>query len=70
MTVFQSDAPLVPFLFDALEKIFLRLLGLIYKKYSMAASGDTRKMLGKDWLMDKDNLQDLVKIWEQGHKLL
>ena len=32
LTVFQSDAPMVPFLFDALEKIFLRLLGLIYKK--------------------------------------
>ena len=28
----------------------------------MAASGGTSKMLKKDWLMDKDNLQDLSKI--------
>ena len=28
----------------------------------MAASGGTSKMLKKDWLMDKDNLQDLRKI--------
>ena len=45
LTVFQSDAPLVPFLLDALEKIFLRLLGLIYKKDSMDASRGTSKML-------------------------
>ena len=56
LTVFQSDARWVPFLSDALEKIFLRLLGLIYKKDSMAASGGTSKMLKKDWLMDKENL--------------
>ena len=37
-------------------KIILRLLGLIYKKDSMAASGGTSKMLKKDWLMDKENL--------------
>ena len=28
----------------------------------MTASGGTSKMLKKDWLMDKDNLQDLSKI--------
>ena len=55
LTVFQSDAPLIPFLFDALERIFLRLLGVIYKKDSMAASGGTRKMLKKDWWVDKDS---------------
>ena len=48
LTLFQSDAPLVPFLFDALEMIFFRSLGLIYKEDSMAASRDTSKMLKKD----------------------
>ena len=47
LTVFQSDASLVPLLFDALEKTFLRLLGLVYKKDSKAASGGTSKMLKK-----------------------
>ena len=28
----------------------------------MAASGGTSKILKKDWLMDKGNLQDLSKI--------
>ena len=51
LTVFHSDAPLVPFFFDALGKIFLRLLGLIYEKDSMAASGGTSKMLKKNWLI-------------------
>ena len=63
LTVFQSDAPSLPFLlFDALQKIFLRLLGLIYQNDSMAVSRGTSKMLKKDWLMDKYNLQDLSKI--------
>ena len=60
MTVFHSDAPLVPSFFDALEKIFLRLLGLIYEKDSMAAYGGPR--IKKNWLIDKGNLQDLNKI--------
>ena len=51
ITVFQGDALLFPFFFYALEKIFLRLLDLIYKKDSMAASGVTSEMLTKDWLM-------------------
>ena len=38
------------------------MLGLVYKKDSMAASGGTSKMLKKDWLMDKGNLQDLRKL--------
>ena len=60
LTVFHSDAPLVPFFFDALGKIFLRLLGLIYEKDSMAASGGPS--IRKNWLIDKGNLQDLNKI--------
>ena len=65
----QTDAPMVPFMYDALivsfmyeelEKILCRLLGLIYRKEAL--SEKIQNIMKKDWLRSKVSLFDLSKI--------
>ena len=59
LTVFQSDVPLVPFLFDALEN-FSQIVGSNLQK-RIQWLPLAKKIPKKDLLMDKVNLQDLSK---------
>ena len=62
LTVFQSDFPVFPFFFDALEEVFNRFVGLIYEKDLMTASGGTSKILKKD----RDNYSNRFRLLVDG----
>ena len=60
LKVFQTDAPMVPFMYDELEKVLMKFLGLIYKK--RALSEKIQNILKKEWLEDKEKLLDVKQI--------
>ena len=53
LVMFQTDAPMLPFMFSELEKIFSRLMRLIFKKEKLTIPITER--IKKKWLMDKNN---------------
>ena len=52
--MFQTDAPMLPFMFYELEKIFSRLTRLIFKQEKLTIPM-TERIKKKKWLMDKNN---------------
>ena len=56
LVTFQTDAPMLPFMFSELEKIFNRLILLIFKQVKLSIPITER--IKKKWLMDKkDHLE-------------
>ena len=53
LVIFQTDAPMLPFMFSELEKIFSRLIRLIFKQEKLTIPITER--IKKKWLMDKNN---------------
>ena len=53
LVTFQTDAPMLPFMFSELEKIFSRLILLIFKQEKLSIP--ITDMIKKKWLMDKNN---------------
>ena len=54
LVMFQTDAPMLPFMLFELEKIFSGLMCLIFKQEKITIPITER--LKKKWLMDKNNL--------------
>ena len=52
LTRFETDASMVPFMFDELSAIFKTLLGLIFKKDAIDNAQSTASMLNEKWLQD------------------
>ena len=50
--MFQTDAPILPFMFSELEKIFNRLIRLIFKWEKLTTP--IMERVKKKWLMDKN----------------
>ena len=55
LTRFQTDAPMVPFMFDELSAIFKKLVGLIFKKDVIDNARSIASMLNEKWLQDSKN---------------
>ena len=55
LTLFQTDAPKVPFMFDELSAIFKKLVGLIFKKDAIDNARSIVSMLNGKWLQDSKN---------------
>ena len=53
LVMFQTDAPMLPFMFSKLEKIFSRLIRLILKQEKLTIP--IMERIKKKWLMDKNN---------------
>ena len=53
LVMFQTDAPVLPFMFSKLEKIFNRLMRLIFKQEKLTIPITER--IKKKWLMVKNN---------------
>ena len=53
LLMFQTDVPMLPFMFSKLEKIFNRLMRLIFKQEKLTIPITER--IKKKWLMDKNN---------------
>ena len=52
MTRFQTDAPMVPFIFDELSATFKTLVGLIFKKVAIDNAQSITSMLNEKWLQN------------------
>ena len=55
LVLFQTDNPMLPFLFDKLSETSKRLLTLVYKKDKIDEAKTISKVLTEDWLENKDN---------------
>ena len=55
LTRFQTDAPMVPFMFDELSATFKKLVGLIFKKDAIDNAQSIASMLNEKWLQDSKN---------------
>ena len=53
--VFQSDNPLLPFMYDELSKILYRLLRLVFKKKKLDEAANLRQLMNNEFLTDKSN---------------
>ena len=64
LTRFQTDAPMVPFMFDELSAIFKKLGGQSFKKDAIENARSIACMLNEKWLQDSENQlePDLVGI--------
>ena len=54
-TRLQTYAPMVPFMFDELSAIFMKLVGLIFKKDAIDNARSIASMLNGKWLQDSKN---------------
>ena len=55
LTRFQTDAPMVSFIFDDFSAIFKKLVGLIPKKDAIDNPRSIASMLNEKWLQDSKN---------------
>lgn len=55
LVVFQSDNPLVPFMFDELSQILYRLLGLVFKKSKIDRTIKLRRLMKEEFLTNPSN---------------
>ena len=50
LVIFQTNSPMIPFMFSELEKIFNQLLRLVFKKDAIDQAGVILKKIEKEWL--------------------
>ena len=55
LSIFQADAPLVPFMFTELENIYNKLLRLVFRQSSLEKATSAANRLKKDWIENKEN---------------
>ena len=53
--IFQSDSPLLPFMFDEISLILDRLVWLVYKKKKVDDALNLRKVMNKEFLTNQSN---------------
>ena len=51
LVIFQSDSPLLPFMFDEISIILYRLVRLVYKKKDVDDAISLRKVMNKEFLL-------------------
>ena len=55
LVVFQSDNPLLPFMFDELSLILFRLLRLVFKKEKVDEAANLRQVMKEEFLTEQSN---------------
>lgn len=55
LVIFQSDNPLVPFLYDELSQIVYRLVRLVYKQSKLEDTAQLSEIMNKEFLMNPEN---------------
>ena len=55
LTIFQTDIPMIPFMFEELERIYNKLLRLVIRSDSLEETQSITKRLKKEWLENKAN---------------
>ena len=55
LVIFQSDSPLLPFMFDKISIILYRLVRLVYKKMDVDDAISLRKVMNKKFLLNPSN---------------
>ena len=55
LTIFQTDVPMIPFMFEELERIYNKLLHLVIRRDSLEETQSITKRLKKEWLENKAN---------------
>ena len=55
LTIFQTDIPMIPFMFEELERIYNNLLRLVIRRHSLEETQSITKRLKKEWLENKAN---------------
>ena len=55
LVLFQTDKPMLPFMYDELSEISKRLIVLIYKKEKIDEEKPVSKAMKEGWLKDKNN---------------
>ena len=62
LIMFQTDAPMLPFMFDELANILYRLLRLVYRKKKLDEKSKLRDVMNEKFLKDEKNLIDVLQI--------
>ena len=52
---FQTDNPMLPFMYDELSKVSKHLLAMMYKKEKIDEAKTVSKAIKEDWLKNKSN---------------
>ena len=55
LSIFQTDTPMIPFMFSELEKIYTKLLRLVFRRNCLEETSSITKRLKRDWLEKKEN---------------
>ena len=55
---FQTDNPMLPFMYDELSEILKHLIVLIYKKEKIDEAKTVAKIMKEDWLNNKNNQKE------------
>ena len=55
LVIFQTNSPVIAFMFSELEKIFKQLIRLVFRKDAIDQASTISKKLKKDWLTNKNN---------------
>ena len=58
LVLFQTDNPMLPFMYDELSEISKRLIVLIYKKEKIDEAKTVAKTMKEDWLNNKNNQKE------------
>ena len=62
--IFQTNSPMIPFMFSELEKIFNQLIRLVFRKGAIDQASTVSKKIKKDWHANKNNYleDDLIDV--------
>ena len=53
--IFQTNSPMIPFMFSQLEEIFNQLIRLVFRKGAIDQADTISKKIKKEWLTNKKN---------------
>ena len=62
LIMFQTDAPMLPFMFDELSYIIYRLLRLVYKQSKVDERKNLRELMNEQFLNNEDNKMDEMQV--------
>ena len=65
LSIFRTDALMIPFMFTKLENIYIKLLRLAFRQSRLKKTTSVVNRLKKDWIKNKENhlendLMDIV----------
>ena len=55
LSIFRTDAPMIPFMFTKLENIYIKLLRLAFRQSCLKKTTSVVNRLKKDWIENKEN---------------